>query len=329
MPLASGQLVLSSRWLTTAALVALFVSVSIVATPQRASAQAAPSQASSAAKAKSTPPRKSFSSPQEAVTALYQAALKHDEDGMLIILGPDSRDLIFWTDNAADRRADTDVFVKNYDQMHRLVKEPDHETTLYVGAENWPLPIPLVEKDGVWYFDASLGRQEILYRRIGQNETNASDVLHGLSEAENEYYDNGPSGSPPEYAPRFDSDKGTHDGLYWPGGEKNEASPIGQYLAEACYDQPGHKPLHGYYFRILMEQGPNAQGGARKYLVNNKMTGGFAFVAFPAEYRSSGVKTFLVSHDGVVYEKDLGPNTTKIASTMAEYNPDSSWMRVP
>lgn len=333
---ASDQLLISSRWLSAAALFSLFVSL-LIAAPQQASARAAQPQAqataarakTSAAPAQSPSKQKTFSSPQDAATALYQAARKNDEDTMLVILGPGAHDLVLWTDDPADRKADTDFFVKKYEQMHRLVKEPDDETTLYVGAENWPLPIPLMEKNGVWSFDAELGAQEIVYRRIGENETNAMDVLRGLSEAENEFFDNEITGSPAEYAPRFDSDQGTHDGLYWPAGEKDAPSPIGRYVAEASYRRPDHKPLHGYYFRILMEQGPNAPGGARKYVANDKMTGGFAFVAFPAEYRSSGVQTFIICHDGTVYEKDLGPNTTQIASTMAAYNPDASWTRVP
>jgi DUF2950 family protein len=333
MSAASDRSLISSRWLIAVGL-SLFVSL-LVAAPQRASAQDAKSQPV-AAKAKAGAPaaqsstkQKTFSSPQDAAAALYQAARNNDEDTMLVILGPDARDLVIWTDNPSDRKADTDFFVKKYEQMHRLVKEPDDETTLYVGAENWPLPIPLVEKNGTWYFDGSLGEQEVVYRRIGENETNAIDVLRGLSEAENEFFDNEITGSPAEYAPRFDSDQGTHDGLYWPAAEKDPPSPIGRYVAEASYHRSDHKPLHGYYFRILMEQGPSAPGGARKFVVNNKMTGGFAFVAFPAEYRSSGVQTFIICHDGAVFEKDLGPDTTKIASTMTAYNPDASWTRVP
>jgi hypothetical protein len=329
MSLASDWLPRSTRWLTGAALLSVFL-VLAGATAQLAGARAAHPQAP-AAKTKSAAqnqgPQKMFSSPKDAAEALYQAARNNDENGMLVILGPGAHDLVLWTDNAADRKADTDFFVKKYEQMHRLVKEPDAETTLYIGAENWPLPIPLVEKNGAWYFDGMMGAQEIMYRRIGENEMNGMDVLRGLAEAENEFYDNAISGTPAEYAPRFNSDQGTHDGLYWPVSGKDEPSPVGRYVAEASYDHPDHKPLHGYYFHMLMEQGPNAPGGARKFVVNDKMTGGFAFVAFPAEYRSSGVKTFMVCHDGIVYEKDLGPNTVKIASTMTTFNPDSSWTR--
>jgi hypothetical protein len=336
MSSASAWLPRSTRWLAAAALLSVFTlfagpapqAVFARATQTQASAAKAKASSSQSQGAQNAAKQKTFSSPKDAADALYQAARTNDENGMLVILGPEAHDLVLWTDNAADRKADTDFFVKKYEQMHRLVKEPDEETTLYVGAENWPLPIPLVEKNGVWSFDGGLGAQEIMYRRIGENEMNGMDVLRGLSEAENEFYDNEISGTPAEYAPRFNSDQGTHDGLYWAVNGKDEPSPVGRYVAEASYDRADHKPLHGYYFRILTEQGPNAPGGARKYVVNDKMTGGFAFVAFPAEYRSSGVKTFIVSHNGVVYEKDLGPNTTKIASTMTDFNPDSSWSRV-
>jgi Protein of unknown function (DUF2950) len=279
-----------------------------------------------AAKPASQPARKTFSSAQDAATALYQAARNNDEKSILLILGPNAREIVMWTDNADDRKADVDAFVKKYDEMHRLVNEPDNETTLYVGAENWPLPIPLLQQNGLWYFDADLGRQEILYRRIGENEMNTIDVLRALSVAESQYYDSAGSGS--EYSSRFASQEGKHDGLYWPDSSEDE-SPIGPYLAQADYSQTGRKPLHGYYYRMLMEQGPMGPGGAHKYMADGKMTGGFAFVAFPAEYRSSGVKTFIVCQNGKVFEKDLGRNTTGIASTMTAFNPDQTWTRVP
>ncbi len=248
---------------------------------------------------------------------------------MLLILGSDAKDVVVWTDDPADRNADVELFAEKYGQMHRLVKEPDNETTLYVGAENWPLPIPLVEKDGAWYFDANLGRREILYRRIGENELETVDILHAMVDAENEYYSQtGDSSGDHEYAHRFNSDPGQRDGLYWPGSKEPDESPIGPYLAQASFNRPDRKPLHGYYFRILTEQGPMAPGGARKYIVDGKMTGGFAFVAFPASYRSSGVMTFIVDQDGVVYEKDLGSVTGQLAKAMTVFNPDLTWTKV-
>lgn len=169
-----------------------------------------------------------------------------------------------------------------------------------------------------------LGKQEVLYRRIGENEMNTIDAIRALAMADHEYYD-----SSAEYAARLASQEGKHDGLYWPAESQGDESPIGPYLARANYDDPGRKALHGYYYRILVEQGPKARTGARKYMADGKMAGGFAFVAFPADYRSSGVKTFIISQDGAVYEKDLGRTTTSLASTMSSFNPDQTWTRVP
>jgi hypothetical protein len=277
-----------------------------------------------------SPPRmKTFASPEDAAAALYAAARNHDEDGMLVILGPDAKDIIMWTDDPADRKADTDQFVEKYGQMHRLVKEPDNETTLYVGAENWPLPIPLVEKSGAWYFDCALGRHEIKFRRIGKNEMETLDSLHAMVDAQNEYADHmSDSMGVREYARRLASEEGQRNGLYWPEGKNLDESPIGPYLAQASFDRSDRKPLHGYYFRILTEQGPKASGGARKYIVDGKMTGGFAFVAFPAEYRSSGVMTFMVGPNNVIYEKNLGSMTAQLGKAITAFNPDSTWIKV-
>lgn len=272
---------------------------------------------------------KTFSSPEEAVAALYAAARDHDEDGMLLILGPDAKDVVMWTEDPTDRKAEADLFAQKYGQMHRLVKEPDNETTLYVGAENWPLPIPMVEKNGAWYFDCALGRREITFRRIGQNELETVNVLHAMVDAQNEYAAQmAESTGVHEYARRLNGTEGKRDGLYWPGGKNPDESPIGPYLAQASFDRSDHKPLHGYYFRILTEQGPKAAGGASKYIVDGKMTGGFAFVAFPAEYRSAGVMTFIVGQNDVVYEKNLGPMTPQLAKDMTAFNPDSTWTKV-
>jgi DUF2950 family protein len=320
-------------WSTTAFFFALLLAMSLPATGQDGQTSRpnpSPSRAqSSPAPAGPRPKQKSFSSPQDAAQALYSAAQNHDEDGLLVILGPDARDIIVWTDSPADRKADVDLFVEKYGQMHRLVKEPDNETTLYVGAENWPLPIPLVEKEGSWYFDSGLGKQEILYRRIGENELETIDVLHAMVDAENDYYSQvADSDGVHQYSLRFNSEPGRHDGLYWQDSNGSNESPIGPYLALASYNRSDRKPFRGYYFRILSGRGPQARGGAQDYIVNGKMTGGFAFVAFPAVYRSSGVKTFIVDESGAVYEKDLGAVTTQIAKSMTVYNPDSTWTKV-
>ena len=285
-----------------------------------------PKKVSPSTTASASEKQKTFSSPQDAATALYEAARNHDEKLMLVILGPKSNDIIMWTKDPEERKSDIDLFVQKYGQMHRLVEEPDSETTLYIGAENWPMPIPLMQHGKDWYFDSDLGKQEIMYRRIGKNELDTIDTLHAMVDAENDYYAQSadmPDG--PQYASKFDCSPGKHDGLYFPNAKKKDESPIGPYLAQASFSRQDRKPLSGYYFRILTEQGPKARGGSRKYIVNGTMTGGFAFVAFPAEYRSSGVKTFIVDQNDIVYEKDLGPQTMDIAKNMTAYNPDSTW----
>ena len=210
--------------------------------------------------------------------------------------------------------------------MHRLVAEPNGTTTLYIGAENWPTPIPLVNKGKTWYFDTDAGKKEILYRRIGQNETSAISVCQELVAAQKEYratHDN-------EYARKFFSDEGQHNGLYWKAADGESQSPIGPLVAAAVADgsksqEGAPTPFRGYYYLRLTRQGKNGPGGAKSYIVNGKMTGGVAFVAYPAEYRSSGVMTFIVNEDGVVYEKDLGKKTNVVATSMKEYKPNFSW----
>jgi Protein of unknown function (DUF2950) len=267
-----------------------------------------------------------FPTSLDAANALVTAIEKDDQQAVRQILGPDSQSVIASGDDAEDRESRAN-FVRKYREMHRFVPELDGTTVLYIGAENWPMPIPLVNRAGSWFFDADAGKNEILYRKIGQNELDAIEVCHELVNAQNEYYDRAK-----QYAPRFVSDANKQDGLYWPASASGNESPIGPLLAKAGIAGSGGQlnatPFHGYYYRLLTSQGKDAKGGAMSYLVNGKMTGGFAFVAFPAEYRSSGVMTFLVNKDGVVYEKDLGPRTVEIAQSMTEYNPDSSWQTV-
>lgn len=312
----------------------LFVAFLVVSSQ----AQAHSTSTQTSAPAHASPPQraqaqhKTFPSPEAAADALYTAAKTHDENAMLVIFGPKARDLVFWTDNSADRNAQDDQFAKKYQQMHRLVKEPDNETTLYVGAENWPLPIPIVESDGAWHFDCSLGRREILYRRIGENEMNTIEALRGVVDAENQYYANSAgegANTAEKYAQHFNCSQGQQDGLFSPAsGDNDESNAIGRYLAQASYDRSDREPFHGYFFRILAAQGSHAHGGARNYIVNGKMSGGFAVIAFPAAYRSSGVKTFIVSEDGRIFAKDLGRTTPGVAAAMKDYDPDSSWTRV-
>lgn len=266
--------------------------------------------------------QKTFSSAQDASNALMMAAKSNNEKALLEILGPDSKQIVASGDLTEDTE-DRANFVQRYEQMHRLVKEPDGTTTLYVGPENWPMPIPLVENNNAWYFDTQSAKREILYRRIGRNEISTIRVCKELVAAEKEYYGEHNS----QYAEKIVSDTGRRDGLYWQATAGQAHSPIGPLVASAADDGPSPTAYRGYYYHILTRQGANAPSGARDYIVNGKMTEGFAFVAYPAEYRSSGVMTFIVEKDGVVYRKDLGKNTSVLAKAMKEYDPDSSWKK--
>jgi hypothetical protein len=279
------------------------------------------------------PGQKTFPSAAEASKALVAALQANDQTALLSILGADAKDIISSGDEVEDKN-NRQTFVQKYQQMHRLVAEPDGKTTLYIGAENWPTPIPLVHKGSTWYFDTAVGKQEILYRRVGRNELAVIQVCRELVDAEKEYYakpHDGDSGK--QYAQKFFSDSGKHNGLYWEPGPGEAESPIGPLVASAAAEgyaqNPNHKPqpFQGYYFRLLTGQGANAPGGARSYIVDGKMTRGFAFLAYAAEYRSSGVMTFIVNQDGIVYEKDLGRRTAEIAKTVMRYDPDATWRK--
>ncbi len=269
--------------------------------------------------------QKTFSSAEEASQALVTAAQSNDEKAMLEILGPDGKQIVSSGDEAEDAESRAN-FVQKYQQMHRLVKEPGG-TMLYIGAENWPTPIPLVSKGSAWYFDTEAGKKEILFRRVGRNEISTIRVCQELVAAEKEYY----STHQNQYAQKIFSDEGQHNGLYWKVAEGEPQSPIGPLVASAVAegytkDQGGAPtPYRGYYYHILV--GQHGPGGAKSYIVNGKMTEGFAFVAYPAEYRSSGVMTFIVDADGVVYQKDLGKKTDVIAKAMKEYNTKSGWQK--
>jgi len=272
--------------------------------------------------------QKTFPSAEEASKALAAAAQANDEKALLEILGPDAKQILSSGDESEDAQNRAN-FAQRYKEMHRLVKEPDGMTTLYTGAENWPMPIPLVNKGKSWYFDTAAGKKEVLYRRVGRNEISTIKVCQQLVAAEKEYY----STHHNEYAQRIFSDEGQHDGLYWKAAAGEAKSPIGPMVAAAVDDsyakgRSGHSnPYRGYYYHMLTGQGKNARGGAKSYMLNGKMTAGFAFVAYPAEYRSSGVMTFIVDEDGVVYRKDLGSNTAVLGKAMKEYDPDSSWQK--
>src|SRR5271155_1842213 len=268
--------------------------------------------------------QKTFSSAEEAGEALVAAARSNDEKAMLSILGADGKQIVSSGDEAEDAETRAN-FVEKYQEMHRLVKEPDGTTVLYIGAKNWPTPIPLVSKAGAWYFDTEAGKMEILYRRVGRNGMSAIQVSQELVAAEKEY-----SAQRGEYAQKIFSDDGQRNGLYWKAAAGEPLSPVGPLVAAAVTESyaasnSAPTPYRGYYYHILVRQGKNGPGGAKSYSVNGKMTAGFAFVAYPAEYRSSGVMTFMVGEDGVVYQKDLGKKTEASAKAMKEYNPNSSW----
>jgi hypothetical protein len=278
------------------------------------------------------PGQRTFASTEDAGRALLEAMQTQNERAPLNILGPDAKDVLSSGDPSED--ADARVgFVVKYEEMHRFVTEPDGTVTLVVGAENWPFPIPLVSNHGSWYFDTDAGKDEILFRRIGENELAAMEACSALVDAQKEYFARPKGALSKQFAQKLVSDEGRHDGLYWHGAYDEYASPINPLIANAAAHENGSAPgfdpvpFHGYFFRILTSQGPHAPGGAKNYVLDGKMTGGFAFVAYPAEYRSSGVMTFIVDESGTIYEKDLGPNTRKLAEAMSSYDPDSTWQQ--
>jgi hypothetical protein len=275
--------------------------------------------------------QQTYKSAEDASQALFNALNSDDKSKMLTVLGPDARKIVSSGDDVEDETTRSN-FVTAYQEMHRLVAEPDGTTTLYIGAKNWPTPIPLVaNKGGEWYFDTDAARKEILYRRIGQNEMAAIHVTQELTAAQKEYS----AANGGAYAMKFVSDEGKHDGLYWLGANDQYASPIGPLIANAgsadgvsANLKSGPVPFHGYFFKILDAQGKDAEGGAQSYVADGKMNKGFAFVAYPAVYRDSGVMTFIVCQNGVVFEKDLGKKTDALVKAMAEFNPDSTWHKV-
>jgi hypothetical protein len=243
---------------------------------------------------------------------------------MLDILGADGKQIVSSGDEAEDAESRAN-FASKYQEMHRLAKEADGSTVLYIGAKNWPTPIPLMNKGGSWYFDTEAGKKEILFRRVGRNEMSAIRVCQELVAAEKEY-----SAQHGEYAQKIFSDEGQRNGLYWKASAGEPLSPVGPLVAAAVTESTATSvptPYRGYYYHVLVRQGKDTPGGAKNYSVNGKMTGGFAFVAYPAEYRSSGVMTFVVGEDGMVYQKDLGKKTEGIAKAMKEYNPKSDWQK--
>jgi hypothetical protein len=275
------------------------------------------------------PGQQTFASPEDASRAFFAAMQAQDDEAPLRILGPAGKDVLSSGDRVEDADARTGFVVK-YQEMHRFVTESNGTVVLVIGAENWPFPIPLVNNHGWWYFATAAGREEIVFRRIGKNELAAMDACRDLVEAQKQYFARPPADVSKQFAQKLVSDEGGHNGLYWQGASDESDSPINPLIAYARQslppDQVGeHVPYNGYMFRILTRQGSHAPGGAKNYVVDGKMSAGFAFVAYPVDYRSSGVMTFIVDASGTIYEKDLGPNTTKLAQAMTVYDPDSTW----
>jgi hypothetical protein len=278
-----------------------------------------------AAKAK----QKTFGTPEAAVEALVKALRDGSEKELLAIFGPGGESLVSSGDKVDDRETRA-KFIGLYDEKNRLQKEGEAKVILHAGDKDWPFPIPIVKTGDNWRFDTKQGREEMLNRRIGENELGAIQTCLAIVDAQREYaaVDRDGDGLL-EYAQKFYSTKGKTDGLYWEVKPGEKPSPLGPLVAKAQGEgyMPGEKPApyNGYFFRILTAQGKSAKGGAYSYLVKGNMVGGFAVVAYPATYAVSGVKTFIVNHEGVVYEKDLGPKTVKLAKSMKTYNPDKTW----
>jgi Protein of unknown function (DUF2950) len=272
-----------------------------------------------------------FASAEDGVQALIAAAKAGDVKAMLDVLGPAAQPLITSGDPVMDRH-DRERLAQEYEESHSLVTSGETKAVLQVGKDDWPFPIPLVKEGAAWRFDARAGQEELLNRRIGRNELAAIEVCRAYVDAQREYYLRNPQGDALlQYAQQFASTAGKRDGLYWAAEPGEEASPLGPLVARARGEGykrgQGGKPLpyHGYYYRILKTQGPDAPGGEYDYVVSGKMLGGFALVAYPASWGNSGVMTFIVNHDGVVYQKDLGLNTGAVARAMTQFNPDSTW----
>lgn len=272
---------------------------------------------------------KRFASPEQAVQELIAAARAGDSGALIAVLGPQSKELVLSGDAAADREARR-RFVKAWDEANKLAKTEDSVALLVIGKDQWIFPIPIVKDAAGWYFDTEEGKEEILNRRIGRNELSVIKAARAYVDAQREYYLRNPQNDKLlQYAQKFVSSKGRRDGLYFPVKAGEPASPLGPLFDRMQAGLKGgaakRAPYHGYYYRILKGQGPDAPGGAYDYLAQGRMIGGFALVAWPAVYGNTGIMTFLVNHDAVVYQKDLGVGTAAAAQKMTRFNPDKSW----
>jgi hypothetical protein len=320
----------------------MVIAVGVLSAPaissQTAATQKPPAKPATAAAAKPaqtpTPPAgaKAFATPQAAAAALIEAASVFDEPALIAMVGPDGKDLISTEDPVRDKSY-AQTFAALAKEAQRVVVSTSNASraTLHVGKEQWPLPIPLVKVGGKWYFDAKAGREEILFRRIGANELDAIEVCRGFVEAQKEYSLDKHDGSPVhQYAQRIISSPGKQDGLYWKNADGTDAGPISEAVAKAIeegYNANAASAYHGYIFQVLKGQGPAAPLGELDYVINGAMIGGFALLATPAEYGVTGIQTFIVNHNGIVYQKDLGPDSVNLAKQITRYNPDKTWTR--
>ncbi|APG29125.1 hypothetical protein A7E78_11795 [Syntrophotalea acetylenivorans] len=277
--------------------------------------------------------RHGFDSPQQAVVSLV-AAVQHDDDSVLLaILGPDAQDLITSGDPVADKNS-RKRFLQVFAEKHRLDKDQAGKAVLIIGNKDYPFPIPLRQHGDVWVFDTSAGREEILNRRIGRNELHTIEVMRAYTAAQREYASNRHHKVNPTFAQKLTSSEGQRDGLYWPVAEGETESPFGLLIARATEEgyedglaENPPEPFHGYFFKILKAQGTHARGGAFNYVAGGRMVLGFAMVAYPAKYEASGIMTFIVNQEGVIYEKDLGEETADKALAMTDFDPDDSWQK--
>lgn len=277
--------------------------------------------------------QKRFASPQQAVAALV-AAVQADNDGeLLAILGPNAEDLIFSGDEVADQGGRA-RFLDSYAEKNSIEQQGPGRMELVIGSKDFPFPLPIVQRGADWYFDTEEGREEILNRRIGRNELHTIEVMHAYTAAQREYACLKENGGRQVFAQRFSSSEGKRDGLYWATDEHDATSPFGPLIAKATregyrggLDEDPPEPFHGYYFKILKAQGVHANGGAFDYVVEDKMVLGFALVAYPAKYGASGIMSFIVNQEGVIYEKDLGEETAMAVAAMNAFDPDPSWRK--
>jgi hypothetical protein len=275
-----------------------------------------------------------FSTPEQAASALVDALEHNNIEAVERLFGPDMKGLLSSGDDVADRIA-RERFLSRYHEKHQLVAGGPNDVVLQVGEDAWPLPIPMVRQDGYWSFDGGAGAEELVLRRIGRNELRAIQVMRGYVEAQQEYASTSRDGAPGGiYAQRVSSSPGKHDGLYWPTAIDEPPSPLGPLVAAATQEgystaEPSGHPYHGYRYRMLFAQGPEAPGGARDYIVDGKLKEGFALLAYPEKYGASGIMTFMVNQDGIVWQRDLGKETSKLATAMRVFSPDRGWIPIP